>query len=85
MDLPEVNVIKQIFENITARNNGSINSLNIRVKRDKDGEIIVAYTTTGSGEKRVKKIKLEKKKLLKKNAIERGKAPKPKSILKKED
>ncbi len=75
MDVKEIDVLKHVFCNVADRING-LNILNIRIKKNKDGDIEVNYATSNNelAKPKQKKVKIDDKP-----------APKNKSILKKEN
>lgn len=83
METTEFEVLKKMYNNVKARL-GALGTMNIRMKTDKDGDVEVAYSVSGTGEKRMKKVKLSGKKPIEKE-VKKPKATKPKSILKKKE
>ncbi|MBS3925932.1 MAG: hypothetical protein KGZ34_04495 [Nitrosarchaeum sp.] len=83
MNKEEINVLNQIYGRLATRL-GGVDTLNIKIKRNKDGEITVNYNASGTGKTPTNKTVKISKSSDKKNKSKKSNPVHKKGILKKE-
>lgn len=72
MDIPEIEVLKTIFANVSERVDG-LTILNIKIKKGKEGDVEVSYSTSNTEKRREHKEDEEPKPKPKPKAKAKGK------------